>query len=64
MARLKRHVEDQHGISKQVPPAVQRRAQHGRSRTAGTSDFDEREESKNQGHGHPREERRTGRLER
>ncbi len=61
--RLKRHVEDQHGITKQVPPAVQRRTQHGRSRTAGESDFDETQESKNQGHGHPREERGTGRFE-
>ncbi len=61
--RLKRHVEDRNGIAKEVPPAVQRRIQHGRSRTAGENDFDEKQESKNQGHGHPREERRTGRFE-
>ncbi len=61
--RLKRHVEDGNGITKEVPPAVQRRVQHGRSRTAGESDFDETQESKNQGHGHPREERGRDRLE-
>ncbi len=60
--RLKRHVEDRNGITKEVPPAVQRRMQHGRSRTAGQTDFDEKQESKNQGHGHPREERGTGRF--
>jgi len=46
-----------------VPPDVQRRTQHGRSRTAGENDIDPRQESKNQGHGHPREERRSGREE-
>jgi len=59
MTHLRRHVEDRNGITKQVPPDVQRRTQRGRSRTAGEDDMDERQESKNQGHGHPREERRS-----
>ncbi len=63
MTQLKRHYEDGKGISKQVPPAVQRRTQHGRSRTAGENDYDDQDRSKNQGHGHPREERRASRGE-
>ena len=39
-------------------PAKQDDEQKHRSKTAGTDrDFDERRESANQGHGHPREER-------
>ncbi len=63
MTQLERHVEDEKGISKQVPPAVQRRSQRGRSRTAGESDFDDQNRSGNQGHGHPQEERRASRGE-
>lgn len=55
MTDLKRHVEDGQGNAK--PEADRQR--HAGSRTAGTDrDFDESRTSDNQGHGHPREERR------
>ncbi len=58
MTDLKRHVEDEHGVSKEMPARQER--QKGRSRTAGTDrDFDDSGTSENQGHGHPREERRS-----
>jgi hypothetical protein len=60
MTKLTRHVEDRHGIAKNVP-APQHGKQKARSRTAGKTDYDERSVSKNQGHGHPRDERRDER---
>ncbi len=61
MPRLTRHVEDRNGIAKDVPQVRQGKPR-GRSRTAGGTDFDARDVSKNQGHGHPREERRSDRA--
>lgn len=44
-----------------APPREEERDAGGRSRTAGKDrDFDESGESKNQGHGHPRERRSSG----
>ncbi len=61
--KLKRHFEDRNGIQKAPPPAQQGRGR-GRSRTAGKSDFDESRVSRNDAHGHPREERRSQRFDR
>jgi hypothetical protein len=58
MTDLRRVVQDNRGTPKQ-PTRANREPQRGRSRTAGTDrDFDEKETSENQGHGHPREEHR------
>lgn len=62
MSKMKRHVEDRHGITKMGASPGRSGQQNGRSRTSGKTDFDERQVSKNQGHGHPREERRSSRL--
>ena len=59
--KLKRHFEDRNGIQK-APPQRQQVGRR-RSRTAGKDDFDESRISRNDGHGHPREERRSQRLE-
>ncbi len=61
--KLKRHFEDRNGIQKAPPPGMRARSR-GRSRTAGKSDFDRSQVAENQGHGHPREERRSERFER
>ncbi|HEX7119124.1 MAG TPA: hypothetical protein VF212_10065 [Longimicrobiales bacterium] len=59
MTELKRDVQDDHGIKKRVVPQTQP-SRVGRERTAGSDrDFDESGVADNQGHGHPREERRA-----
>ncbi len=58
MTELKRDVQDDHGIKKRVMPDT-RPPRVDTERTAGEDrDFDERQVSENQGHGHPREEHR------
>lgn len=62
MTDLKRDVQDHRGIKKQPTRRTMERSP-GRSRTAGTDrDFDETGQSDNQGHGHPREERRSAKA--
>jgi hypothetical protein len=47
-----------HLAAKTQPERNEEPAPNGRSKTAGTNrDFDDSGESKNEGHGHPREER-------
>ncbi|HEX7052176.1 MAG TPA: hypothetical protein VF188_18350 [Longimicrobiales bacterium] len=63
MTDLKRDVQDDHG-TKKMPTGATAEPAGGRPATAGTDrDFDETEVADNQGHGHPREERRE-RVER
>lgn len=58
MTDLKRDVQDDRGIKKRVTPETQPPGED-RERTAGEDrDFDEEGISKNQAHGHPREEHR------
>lgn len=57
MTDLKRDVQDDHGVKKK-PTRETMPPQPEPDRTAGTDrDFDRSGESKNQGHGHPREKR-------
>lgn len=58
MTELKRDVQDDRGIKKRVTAATQP-PRVDRERTAGEDrDFDESGVSRNQAHGHPREEHR------
>jgi hypothetical protein len=56
--RTEHQNEEHRGAPSPTSPAKEGSPDKHRDRTAGTNrDFDETDESRNQGHGHPREER-------